>query len=105
MKSHRLEPIAEAPEEHYARYADYAEHAFTALNTAKAQDGAYIHVDRAVEGFVHLLFIGSDGYEAHPRNLIIAERGAQLAVVETYVGSGKYFTNAVTELVDRVRLF
>jgi Fe-S cluster assembly protein SufD len=93
--------IADAPEEHYARYADYAEHAFTALNTANAQDGAYIHVQGAVEGFIHLLFIGTDGYESHPRNLIVAERGAQISVVETFVGSGKYFTNAVTELVAK----
>lgn len=94
-------PIAEAPEEHYARYAEYAQHAFTALNTSEAQDGAYVHVKAPVEGFVHLLFIGSDGYASHPRNLIVAERGAQLAVVETYVGSGAYFTNAVTELVAK----
>jgi Fe-S cluster assembly protein SufD len=96
-----IQPIAAAPEEHYARYADYAEHPFTALNTANAQDGAYIHVQKAVEGFIHLLFIGTDGYESHPRNLIVAERGAQLAVVETFVGSGRYFTNAVTELVAK----
>ncbi|HEV7919885.1 MAG TPA: Fe-S cluster assembly protein SufD [Thermoanaerobaculia bacterium] len=96
-----IKPIAQAPEEHYARYADYAEHPFTALNTANAQDGAYIHVQRAVEGFIHLLFIGTDGYESHPRNLIVAERGAQLSVVETFIGAGKYFTNAVTELVAK----
>ena len=96
-----IKPIAAAPEEHYARYADYAEHPFTTLNTANAQDGAYIQVHGAVEGFIHLLFIGTDGYESHPRNLIVAERGAQIAVVETFVGSGKYFTNAVTELVAK----
>ena len=96
-----VKPISQAPEEHYARYADYAEHPFTALNTANAQDGAYIHVQGAVEGFIHLLFIGTDGFESHPRNLIVAERGAQLAVVETFVGSGKYFTNAVTEIVAK----
>jgi Fe-S cluster assembly protein SufD len=38
---------------------------------------------------------------SHPRNLIVAERGSQAAVVETYVGTtGElYFTNAVTEVV------
>jgi Fe-S cluster assembly protein SufD len=94
-------PIAEAPEEHYARYADYWLHPFTALNTANAQEGAYIHVNGALEGFIHLLFIGTDGYASHPRNLIVAERGAQIAVVETFIGSGRYFTNAVTELVAK----
>ena len=73
-----------------------------ALNTAYAQDGALIVVpDGAViEGFIHLLFIGEgDGIWSHPRNLIVAGRNAQVTVVETYVGSGNYFTNAVTEIV------
>jgi Fe-S cluster assembly protein SufD len=100
-------PISEAAshpmfERHYARYADYQRHAMTALNTAHAQDGAFIHVrDGAIiEGFIHLLFIGS-GNEiwSHPRNLIVVGRGAEVAVVETFVGSGRYFTNAVTEIV------
>jgi Fe-S cluster assembly protein SufD len=100
-------PISEAAshpmfERHYARYADYQRHALTALNTAHAQDGAFIVVrDGAnIEGFIHLLFIGS-GNEiwSHPRNLIVVGRGSQVAVVETFVGNGKYFTNAVTEIV------
>ncbi len=88
--------------EHYARYADYMRHPFTALNTANAQDGARIEIPDGtiVDGFIHLLFVG-DGDEvwSHPRNLIVVGRNAQVAIVETYVGRGKYFTNAVTELV------
>lgn len=91
-----------AIERHYARYADYQRHAMTALNTANTQDGGLIVVadGAAVSGFVHLLFIGS-GNEvwSHPRNLIVVGKGAQVAVVESYVGNGKYFTNAVTEIV------
>jgi Fe-S cluster assembly protein SufD len=89
-------------ERHYARYADYQRHPLTALNTAHAQDGAFVVVAEgaAVTGFIHLLFIGSgDGIWSHPRNLIVVGRGSQIAVVETFVGSGKYFTNAVTEIV------
>jgi Fe-S cluster assembly protein SufD len=91
-----------ALENHYARYADYQQHPFTALNTANAQDGALVVVanDVVVEGFIHLLFIGSgDEIWSHPRNLIVVGSAAQVAVVETYVGNGKYFTNAVTEIV------
>lgn len=87
---------------HYARYADYQRHAFTALNTANAQDGAFIAVEDAArpEGFIHLLFIGiGDGIWSHPRNLIVVGRNAQVTVVETFVGQGNYFTNAVTEIV------
>lgn len=86
-------------ERHFARYADYENHALTALNTANAQDGAVIEAAGATEAFVHLLFVGTDGFQAHPRNLIVAGRGAQLSVVESYVGSGTYFTNVVTEIV------
>ena len=90
---------AEVRERHYARYADYEDHAMTALNTAKAQDCAMLQIDRMLEGFIHLLFIGTDGYESHPRNLIVVGRGVQATIVESYTGTGRYFTNAVTELV------
>jgi len=90
--------------EHYARYADYMRHPFTALNTANAQDGACIEIPdgTVVDGFIHLLFVG-DGDEvwSHPRNLIVVGRNAHVAIVETYVGRGKYFTNTVTELVAK----
>jgi Fe-S cluster assembly protein SufD len=84
---------------HYARYADYENHAMTALNTANAQDGAMLEIGPRFDGVVHLLFIGTDGYESHPRNLIVVSRGAQATIVETYAGSGRYFTNSVTEIV------
>jgi Fe-S cluster assembly protein SufD len=90
--------------EHYARYADYMRHPFTALNTANAQDGALIEIPdgAVVDGFIHLLFVG-DGDEvwSHPRNLIVVGRNAQVTIVETYVGRGKTFTNTVTELVAK----
>ncbi|HWS73369.1 MAG TPA: Fe-S cluster assembly protein SufD, partial [Thermoanaerobaculia bacterium] len=87
---------------HFARYADYQRHALTALNTAEFRDGAYIEIANGavVDGFIHLLFIGEgDGVWSHPRNLIVAGRNAQVTIVESYVGNGSYFTNAVTELV------
>jgi Fe-S cluster assembly protein SufD len=97
-------PRAPFENEHYARYADYMRHPFTALNTANAQDGALIEIPdgTVVEGFIHLLFIGDgDGVWSHPRNLIVVGRNAQVTIVETYAGNGKYFTNAVTELVAK----
>jgi Fe-S cluster assembly protein SufD len=91
-----------AVERWFARLADYGRHPLTALNTALAADGAVLIVDDGVvvDGFIHLLFIstGSD-LMSHPRNLIVSGRNSQLAVVETYIGSGRYFTNAVTEIV------
>ncbi|MCU1348253.1 MAG: Iron-regulated transporter permease protein SufD, partial [Acidobacteria bacterium] len=87
---------------HFAKYADYQRHPLTALNTAEFRDGASIEIANGtiVEGFIHLLFIGEgDGIWSHPRNLIVAGRNSQVTVVESYAGSGGYFTNAVTELV------
>ncbi|MDP9361236.1 MAG: Fe-S cluster assembly protein SufD [Acidobacteriota bacterium] len=106
----RILPIGEAMEadsfgQHFGRYADYEQHALTALNTALWQDGAFIEIapGTAVEGFIHIFFIGG-GTEDHPvmshhRNLIVAGRGSQITVVESYFGKGTYFTNTVTEIV------
>jgi Fe-S cluster assembly protein SufD len=94
--------LAEQSNEHLAKYADYQDHSFTALNTSLSNDGALVVADAgaAIEGFIHLLYIGrGDGIWSHPRNLIIAGRGSQLTVVETYAGDGRYFTNVVTEIV------
>jgi Fe-S cluster assembly protein SufD len=81
---------------------------FVALNTAFLRDGAFVKVPRgvAVAGPIHLLFLASAADEnragmtvAFPRNLIVAGETSQVTVVETYAGTGAYFTCAVTELV------
>ncbi|MFP5247755.1 MAG: Fe-S cluster assembly protein SufD [Thermoanaerobaculia bacterium] len=82
--------------------ADWQRNAMVALNLANMQDGAYLEIPsgKVVEGFIHLLFIGKgDGIWSHPRNQIVVGANAQVTIVETYVGSGSYFTNAVTEIV------
>ncbi len=99
----RILPISEAAEAdlepYYGRLADWQRNAFVALNTASSEDGAVVIADGQVDDFVHLLFIGEgDGVWSHPHNIIVAGRASQLTVVETYIGRGKYFTNAVTEL-------
>jgi Fe-S cluster assembly protein SufD len=82
--------------------ADWERNAMIALNYANMQDGARIEIPAGtvVDGFIHLLFIGSgDGIWSHPRNQIVVGANAQVAIVETYTGTGAYFTNAVTEIV------
>ncbi len=82
--------------------ADWERNAMVALNTANAQDGAKLEIPAGtvVEGFIHLLFVGKgDGVWSHPRNVIVVGANAQVTIVETYVGSGNYFTNSVTEIV------
>ena len=85
-----------------AHIADWERNAMVALNTANAQGGGRIEIpaNTVVEGFIHLLFVGSgDGFWSHPRNVIVVGSNSQVAIVESYVGSGVYFTNAVTEIV------
>ena len=93
-------------EKHLSRYIGPDHTAFTSLNTAFFHDGAFIHVPagKAVADPVHLLFVSTSkeaGATTHPRNLIIADKGSKLTVIESYVGTvnGPYFTNAVEELV------
>ncbi len=77
---------------------------FGALNAAFMTDGAFLHlpVGAAIDEPVHLLFIGTDASAAiHPRNVIVAERGARATVIEHYAGPAgvAYFTNTVTRIV------
>jgi Fe-S cluster assembly protein SufD len=79
---------------------------FTALNTAFWLDGALVHVPAGVrvEEPLHLLFVATApgaASVAHPRSLIVLERGSQAIVVESYVAvsGGTYLTNAVTDVV------
>jgi len=87
-------------DEHH--YADWERNAMIALNYANMQDGGRIEIPAGtvVDGFIHLLFIGhGDGIWSHPRNQIVVGANAQVAIVETWAGTGAYFTNAVTEIV------
>ena len=93
-------------QKHIARYARTEDNAFTALNTAFFQDGAFVHVPpgTTLEAPIHLLFISTanqTGATFNPRNLIIAEKESRLTVLESYASTADaaYFTNAVTELV------
>ena len=93
-------------EQHLGRYAEPGKGGFTALNTAFVRDGLFVHVEKDVDAGapIHAVFV-SDGKvgntASHPRNLIVVERGARVAVLESYVSpaGGTYFTNAVTEAV------
>jgi Fe-S cluster assembly protein SufD len=93
-------------EAHLARYADYQDHAFVALNTAFMEDGAYVCIPKGVvvSEPIYLLFVSTIQKEptvSYPRNLIVVGEGSQSAIVEGYFAleEGIYFTNAVTEIV------
>lgn len=93
-------------EEHLARYADYRNHPFLALNTAFWQDGAYLRIPKGtvIEKPIHILFVSTaDGAPlvSYPRSLILADRDSQVTLIESYVGlsGGICFSNAVSEIV------
>jgi Fe-S cluster assembly protein SufD len=94
----------ERVESHLAQYARFDRQPFVALNTALMTDGAFLYVPRGVvvEDPIHLLFLADSEeqpFTYHPRTLILAEESSQVTVLETFIGSGAYFTNAVTEIV------
>lgn len=97
---------AETLEAHFGKHLQAENHAFAALNTAFAQDGALIILPRnaLVEDPIHLLYLtvaGDAPAVSHPRTLIIAGENAQATIAEVYsgIGEGATLSNAATEIV------
>ena len=96
-----------ALEPHLGRYLNIERDAFSALNTAFATDGAYVHIRRGtiLHNPICLLFIATASDRptiSNPRNLIVAENESQATIVEEYVSFGEgvpAFCNTATELV------
>jgi Fe-S cluster assembly protein SufD len=101
-----IEKRTPAVEAHLGRYLNIQRDAFCALNTAFAEDGAFVHVGRglSLDAPIHLLFVSTAADAPrmiHPRNLLIFEQESEATVVEDYVslGGGTVFCNSATELV------
>jgi Fe-S cluster assembly protein SufD len=97
---------ADLVQAHLAHYAGYQDHAFAALNTAMARDGAFIYVpDEAdVKVPVRVLYLSSaqgDQAVAYPRTLVVVGRDARVTLIEIYgaLTGGRYLANAVTEVM------
>ena len=93
-------------EQHFGRYLNFRRDPFSALNTAFAEDGAFVQVSRGIslEKPIHLLFVSTGGKTAtmtHPRNLLLVEREAQATIIEEYVSlsDGVVLSNSATELI------
>jgi Fe-S cluster assembly protein SufD len=95
------QPLPEIAQQHLAKYAAL-DNPFVALNTANLGDVKVIQIPRntVVEAPIEITYqAAGDGVAFHPRTLILVGDGSQCTIVETYKGSGRYFTNAVTEVV------
>ncbi|HVV01879.1 MAG TPA: Fe-S cluster assembly protein SufD [Verrucomicrobiae bacterium] len=100
-----LSTHSELLEHHLGRYSAESTNPFAALNTAFFQDGAFIYLPAGMdlEMPIHLVFLSrgsKTGNTAHPRNLIVAEKGSRVTVLETCAGVSEaaYFTNSLTEI-------
>jgi len=87
---------------HVGRLAAVDDDLFTAVNTAWLRDGVFVRAGRgAAHGTIHCLFVATQPDVAqHPRILLVAEDGAEAALVEDYVSlqEGAYCVNAVVEI-------
>jgi Fe-S cluster assembly protein SufD len=93
-------------ERHLTRVAPFDRQPFNALNTALFADGAFLNVPsgHVIESPIHILFMSTDEGRptmANPRVLVVVGESAQVSIVESYAAAhgGRYFTNAVTEIV------
>jgi len=93
-----------------AKLIDFEKNGFTALNTAFINEGAFLYIPKnaKIEAPIQLLFLTENGKLAFPRVLVVAERGAEATIIETYNRSDetKYLTDAVIEisLADEAKL-
>jgi Fe-S cluster assembly protein SufD len=100
-----LSKHADLIEPHLGKGASFKDHAFTALNTAFLEDGAFLYMPpgTVIEKPIHLLFISTAKDQAtvsYPRNLVVAQAHSQARIIESYVGlQGSYFTCPVTEII------
>lgn len=96
----------ELVEQYFNKYSDYQDNAFTALNTAFAQNGVFVHVpdNKVVAQPVILRFISDArtlNVASQPRNLIVVGKRSEVQIAEAYrsFGDNASFTNAVTEFI------
>ena len=101
-----LKEMPELLASYFAKYANYQDEAFTALNTAFAHDGVVIHVPagKVVEEPIILRFITDSrtvNVASQPRNLIVVGKNSEVKMAEAFrsIGDNASFTNVVTEIV------
>jgi len=85
-----------------ARNAGYHNNGLTALNTAFLQSGVFLWIPKnvKVERPLQITFV-ADGEQSasFPRVLVVAEENSSATLIESFVGEGRYFTNAIVEVV------
>jgi Fe-S cluster assembly scaffold protein SufB len=90
-----------SPNSTFGKLASFRDNAFVALNTAFLQDTVVIQVPAARSSRSPSASTTRGRWRAciPPRTLIVVGADAHCTIVESYSGKGRYFTNAVTEIV------
>lgn len=104
---------SEVIEAHLGKVASPQSESFVALNTAFINDGVCIHVQKDISHSqtVHFMHISNSNDSAHVislRNLIVAEQGAKITVLESYHSidnNCRGLINSVTEIVVKENAF
>jgi len=82
----------EIVEKHFGQLVEHSTEHFGALNTAFAQDGAFIHIAKNIVAekpiFILHLFNQPEQF-SQSRNLIIAEQGAEVQIIEDFQNLGQ----------------
>lgn len=85
-----------------------SEEGFALLNTAFVADGVVIRVARGtrIDKPIHVLYLGAPREQAlacNTRNIVVAEAGSELTLIEHYAGIGEHghLTNAVNQIEAR----
>jgi Fe-S cluster assembly protein SufD len=107
-----LLPISEAKKsneaiinQYFNQISDSDKNAFSALNTAFAENGVFIYVpdNKVIEQPIILRFIADASREnigLQPRNLMIIGKNSELQIAESFrtIGGNDVFTNTYTEI-------
>ena len=96
--------------DHYFDTCTNKEDSITALNTAFARQGAFIHITKnnIVEKPIQLIYFSTQTEKPHllqPRNLVVVDENSHVCIVEKHqtLGNNITFTNAVTEIFANKR--
>ena len=99
--------VQESPEkleQHFSKTLPNKRHGFTALNSAYAQDGFVIALDKGqqLSQTLEVVFVSQTPESvSHTRNLIIAPANSQCTIIERHIGRSDevYLSNHITEII------
>lgn len=88
--------------ENLGKFVGAETNGFTALNTAFLNEGVFVFIPKntKIETPIHLAFVADGETASFPHVLLVAERGSEATLIESYLRTGetRYFTDSVVEI-------